>query len=330
MKSKILTLSVIILLALTTIIVISSAQVKAQTGSTTAKWITSYTIADATGNTIAKLDPTTGLVTVVAPISNNEELEVTLTITVATSDPSSSLTLTTGMAHSADLDHYWVHDASDGYDIGSYDPNSPSFSFTQAAGALTISCYGEAQGTVSTVTSNGITLHVPVSLSLITLTDPSGSTLDSITYNITDSSINNYNHLLSQEQSQLSHLQSQNVDPGYTQVFQNVITQSQALASAGLTDQATDMLNGLSTSAQPVGAGVTFIYIPLIAVFAVIAVLFIFMFMRTRSKVSYFHLVVEDQIKDLEGLTLRASKIDRTMASNLDSVKDRLKRLVGM
>lgn len=328
MKSKILTLSVIILLALTTVIVISSAQVKAQTS--TAKWITGYTIADSTGNTIAKLDPTTGLVTVVAPISNNEELEVTLTITVATSDPSSSLTLSTGMAHSQDLDHYWVHDASDGYDIGSYDPNSPSFSFTQAAGTLTISCYGEAQGTVSTVTSNGITLHVPVSLNLITLTDPSGSTLDSITYNITDSSINNYNNLLSQEQSQLSHLQSQNVDPGYTQVFQNVITQSQALASAGLTDQAAAMLNGLSTSAQPVGAGITFIYIPLIAVFAVIAVLFIFMFMRTRSKVNYFHLVVEDQIKDLEGLTLRASKIDRTMASNLDSVKDRLKRLVGM
>jgi hypothetical protein len=46
--------------------------------------------------------------------------------------------------------------------------------------------------------------------------------------------------------------------------------------------------------------------------------------------VSYLQLVVEDQIKDLEGLTLRASKIDRAMASSLESVKDRLKRLVGM
>jgi len=58
--------------------------------------------------------------------------------------------------------------------------------------------------------------------------------------------------------------------------------------------------------------------------------LFAFLFMRNRGKVSYFKLVVEDQIKDLEGLTLRASKIDRTISSNLSSIEDRLKRLVGM
>ena len=72
------------------------------------------------------------------------------------------------------------------------------------------------------------------------------------------------------------------------------------------------------------------LFIPLIVVVAVIAVVFAFMFMRVRGKISYLQLVVEDQIKDLEGLTLRASKIDRTMSSNLESVKDRLKRLVGM
>ena len=63
---------------------------------------------------------------------------------------------------------------------------------------------------------------------------------------------------------------------------------------------------------------------------AVVAALFVVMFLRIRGRVSYFRLVVEDQIKDLEGLTLRASKIDRAMGSSLDSVKDRLKRLVGM
>ena len=52
--------------------------------------------------------------------------------------------------------------------------------------------------------------------------------------------------------------------------------------------------------------------------------------LRIRGKVSYMQLVVEDQVKDLEGLTLRASKIDRAMSANLDSVKDRLKHLVGM
>jgi hypothetical protein len=62
----------------------------------------------------------------------------------------------------------------------------------------------------------------------------------------------------------------------------------------------------------------------------VLAAVFGLMFLRVRGKIKYVLLVLEDQIKDLEGLTLRASKLDRTIASSLDSVKDRLKSLVGM
>jgi hypothetical protein len=72
------------------------------------------------------------------------------------------------------------------------------------------------------------------------------------------------------------------------------------------------------------------LFIPIVGVLAAVAVIFVVLFLRVRGKVSYVQLVVEDQIKDLEGLTLRASKIDRAMASSLESVKDRLKRLVGM
>ena len=90
------------------------------------------------------------------------------------------------------------------------------------------------------------------------------------------------------------------------------------------------LLNGLTTANEPMSSTAQMIYIPLIIVLAALAALFVVLFLRIRGKVSYFQLVVEDQIKDLEGLTLRASKIDRTIASNLDSIKDRLKSLVGM
>jgi hypothetical protein len=253
-----------------------------------------------------------------------------VTINVVTSDPSSSLTLTTGMAHSTLEDYYWSHNVSNNYDLGTaYDPNSASISFAQNAGTLQISCYGQAQGQVAT-TVGSVTIHIPVPTALITLSDPSGATLAAVNANVTDSSINNYNTQLKAAENKLSSLQSSNVDPGYVQVYQNVIQQSETVANEGLTDQATAMLNGLSSTAAPASAGTTFLYIPLVVVFAVIAGIFGFMFMRTRSKTNYFRLVVEDQIKDLEGLTLRASKLDRTMASNLDSVKERLKRLVGM
>ena len=98
----------------------------------------------------------------------------------------------------------------------------------------------------------------------------------------------------------------------------------------GLTDNAIAMLDSLDVANAPAGALLQILFLPLIVVFGVAAVLFAFLFMRNRGKVGYFRLVIEDQIKDLEGLTLRASKIDRTISSNLASIEDRLKRLVGM
>jgi hypothetical protein len=326
MKNKILTLSIIILLMLTTIYVTSTANVKAQVGS--GQWITKYRIEDAiTGDLILSKDLTTGATSGNGQISDGANLKVTVTINVATSNPSSSLTLSTAMAHSSTLDHYWAHDASDGYSLGGYDPNAASFSFSQTAGTLTISCYGVASGTVAT-TVGGITLHKAVPISLISLTDPSGALLDEINTNITDASINEFNTKLQGAQSTLAGLSG--VDPSYTELYQNVITEAQNVANQGLTDNAISMLDSLNVSSAPASGTLQILFIPLIAVFAVLAGIFGFMFMRSRSKVSYFQLVVEDQIKDLEGLTLRASKIDRTMASNLDGIKDRLKRLVGM
>ena len=47
------------------------------------------------------------------------------------------------------------------------------------------------------------------------------------------------------------------------------------------------------------------LFLPIVGVLAAVAVVFVVLFLRVRGKVSYFQLVVEDQIKDLEGLTLR-------------------------
>ena len=98
----------------------------------------------------------------------------------------------------------------------------------------------------------------------------------------------------------------------------------------GQVTNAIALLNQLNISDEPASSATQALFLPVAGVLAAVAVIFAILFMRIRGKVSYFQLVVEDQIKDLEGLTLRASKIDRAMASNLDSVKDRLKRLVGM
>lgn len=324
---KILTLSIIILLTIT-VVYVSAASLAPVSAANTATYIQKYTVRDQqTGNFIYSNDLTTGSTSGTFAISNGQELEVSVTIKIDTSDPSSNLVLSTGLSHPSSLDHYWSLDSSSDYSLGSYNPNSQSFSFTHNAGTFTINCYGIASGTTET-SAGGVTLHIGVPVSLVKLSDAGSNTLDEIKTNITDASINEFNTKLASAQKTVNGQSGS--DPAYVSLAQGVINNAKTVAAAGLTDQASQMLDALNNANAPASGAMQILFIPLVAVFAVLAGLFAFMFFRNRGKISYYQMVVEDQIKDLEGLTLRAAKIDRTMAANLDSVKDRLKRLVGM
>jgi hypothetical protein len=322
MKSKLLVVSVFILIASAFMASVSMAFGAARAGD----WITNYRIEDAaTGRLIVD----TAANVQGGSIIDGAQLKVTVTISVPTSAPSTMLSLSTAMSRMTSKDHYWEHDTTDGYSLGAYNPNAQTISFSQAAGVLTIACYGVATGKV-TQQVGSVTLHKAVPISLVSLKDPSNTILDEVKLNITDSAIDEYNTLLAAKQQKLAELSSSGVATGYVDVYQNIVTQSQAVAGQGLTDAAIAMLESLNVTNEPAGAVMQNLFLPLVVVFAVIAGLFGFLFMRIRGKVSYYRLVIEDQIKDLEGLTLRASKIDRTISSSLASVEDRLKRLVGM
>ena len=70
------------------------------------------------------------------------------------------------------------------------------------------------------------------------------------------------------------------------------------------------------------------IFLPVMVALVVAVVAIAFLYLRVRSKRNYVLAVIEDQIKDLEGVTLRASKLDRTISSRLESIKEKLKNLV--
>jgi hypothetical protein len=322
---KILTLSIIFLLTLT-IICIGPASMSPVKAANTATYIQNYSISDTSTGFIYSTDLTTGSQSGTFQISNTESLEVQVTINIPTSNPSSTLTLSTGMAHPSG-DHYWALDPSSSYSLGAYNPNSASFSFPQTAGTFKINCFGIVSGTTQT-SAGGITLHKGVPVIFVKLSDPSGAVLDEISHNITDASINEFNTKLASAQNTINGLGG--ADPAYVSLAQGVIDNAKAIADVGLTDPASQMLDALNNANAPASGAMQILFIPLVAIFAVLAGLFGFLFFRTRSKVGYFQMVVEDQIKDLEGLTMRAQRIDRAFSSNLESVKDRLKRLVGM
>jgi hypothetical protein len=319
MKNKILSLSLLLLLA-TMMIISVSPPVKAVGEG---QWITGYKIEDATsGQLLVQFDSATGVNMTSSPMIPGAEVKVTFSVNIFTPG-SGNLKLTSGLQKSSThANGYWELISQD-YTLGStYNPNSASTEFNWVVGTFTIALYGKVP---NSATDTQTLIHV------VTLTSASGgAAIDQINVFATTANLAAFNVLYAQQEAKLKTLISSGVAQGYIDIYTNVLNASKAIATQGDVNDAMALLNGLNVSNAPVSSTMEALFLPIVGVLAAVAVIFVVMFLRARGKVSYFQLVVEDQIKDLEGLTLRASKIDRTLSSSLESVKDRLKRLVGM
>ncbi len=315
MKKKIIATCVFMLLASAYLLSISTTFADVGKGD----WITKYTVEDKqTGTKLLEVDFEAGTKTEYSPILAGAQLKVTFTVNVFTSG-AGNLQLRTNMRMATGASQFWEL-VSEDYQLGSaYNPTQSATSFNWVEGTFEMICYGQ----VSSVTK-------PANVTLVALWGPTGTTLDEIKVLVLTAGSGEFEDLYDQKEARLQTLIDAGVVAGYTEMYENMLNQSRTLQQAGLTDVAISLLKTIPDSGEPMGSAIEMILLPVIAVAAVAAVVFAFMFLRARGKNSYFRLVVEDQIKDLEGLTLRASKIDRTISSNLSSIEDRLKRLVGM
>jgi hypothetical protein len=287
------------------------------------EWITQYRIEDNnSGQLLMEVNFATDTNITYAGIFGGAELKVTFTINIPFSQPSAVFKLTTSMQHSSITDRYWEL-ISQNYTLSnSYNPNQNTVLFTPLQGQLVMSCFGRIP------TGTGSTKPAP--FILVRLTDPSGTTLDQIRPAVISAEMDEFRVLFQQKEEKLQSLKDSGVAQGYINLYSNVLNQSQSIAAQGDSDSAIALLNSLPNSNEPVTSNWELLFFPAVGALAAIVIILALVFMRARGKLSYITLVVEDQIKDLEGLTLRTSKIDRTISSNLDSVKERLKNVVGM
>jgi len=54
------------------------------------------------------------------------------------------------------------------------------------------------------------------------------------------------------------------------------------------------------------------------------------LFARSRRRMGYILNVLEEQIKDLEGLVMKVSRVDKSISTRLETLRDRLRNLVGV
>jgi hypothetical protein len=311
-------LSVIFLvLLLTSVFVTSILSVKAIGEG---DWITGYTVVDtSTGQKLIEADfATSAEPTVLSPVISGQELTVTFTINVFTSG-AGNLKLSTYMQKPSS-GTYWELIPGD-YDLGAgYTPNLSTMEFNWVKGTFEMICYGAAPK-VSRATN----------VTLVQLSSAGATTdiLDAIKVTVLTAGASEFQDLYDQKETKLQSLIDSGVAAGYTNMYSNMLNQSKALVAKGYVNEAIALLNALPSSGEPMGSALETIMLPALGGLAALAVVFAFLFFRSRGKTRYFSMVVEDQIKDLEGIILRATKIDRTMGSTLESINDRLKRLVG-
>jgi len=297
-------------------------------GIGTGEWIVNYRVEDLeTGQLILESAFQTGEIIQYVPLFAGSELLVTITVDVALTATYANLRLATNLAPSTIEDRYWQLQSQD-YQFVDYNPAQQYVEFQQVRGTFTILCYGRIPMGITQEKIGGFVLHKPEDYVLIKLTSPSGELLDRIKSDVLDAELDEYQNILEKRQDKLETLKDTGVAPGYIEIYEGVLEQAEAQAERGFVDEAIAILDLLAVSQEPVSSSVEILFLPLMGGLAIAVVAVGFLYLRARGKRNYVLSVIEDQIKDLEGVTLRASKLDKTISLRLESIKERLKKLI--
>ena len=292
------------------------------------EWIVRYRVEDLeTGQVYIDQDFETGEISEFSPLFDGSELKVTFTVNVELTVSHVNLKISTDLTHSSIEDRYWQLHTQE-YSFEDYNPNEKTLEFTQVKGTFTLTCYGKVPKGVTTQTISGYVLHNVKDLVTVKLTGPSGELLDQIENEVLDAEIDEYRNLVEIRDEHLEVMKNTGVSPGYVEIYENVINQAEVQAELGFVDEAISLLDILAVSQEPASSLGETLFLPVMVALGIGVAVIGILYIRSRSKSSYVLSVIEDQIRDLEGVTLRVSKIDRDLASRLDSLKERLKKLV--
>jgi len=293
-------------------------------------WIEEYTLKNySTGQTVLEWDSVTDELLQNAPILAGDEYIITFTLNVRQTVDNAVLELkVASLMDKMSEEYYWDIETPAFPETDDFNPASRTINFHHNEGVYVISAVGRIATDATVFTTEGVTLHKPIFLTLINLDGPVGTEYDLVMVNVIDSAIDDYRFLLGQKEAELQDYIESDVDPAYIQLYENFVALAEEEAEQGLVNSATNLLTNLEVEAPPVQTGPSFMekyFLPVVGGLFVISVLGVFMFIRTNSRLGFIKMVVEDQIREMEAVQSRASRIDRTLAQRLDEINDRLK-----
>ncbi len=293
-------------------------------------WIENYIIKNySTGQTVIEWDFDSDELLQNAPILAGDEYIITFTLNVRQTVDNALLDLT--LSTHIDMDseaYYWEVENNFPRYMEEFNPAQRQIRFHHEEGVYTISAVGKIDPTSTVFTNEGITLHKPIDVLYIKLDGPVGTDYDSVSINVIDSEIDDYRFLKSQKQAELQNYLDSDVDPAYIQLYENFVALADEEASEGLVESAINLLSNLEVEAPPVQTGPSLsekYFLPAVGGLLAVSIIGVFMFIRTNSRLGFVKMIVEDQIREMEAIQSRASRIDRPLASRLDEINDKLK-----
>jgi hypothetical protein len=283
----------------------------------TQNWVNVVAVTDMTGN--QALQPTDQLI---AGHTYND----TIMITVPFSQSVSKFTVALAPAMLANGSQFWYLHTPQyaGYNRTTFTSSLKSVTFDQAQGQVELSAIFKIPLNLTTVTTNGIVLHFEkLSYPLIVVTVTGGAIVGTDGITVVDQAIQAY---LTLYQSRSTLVSSGQVDSSYAPLLQQTLNLSQSLYKAGLTTQATSLLESISPSNLPTPPSSSYVSYIIIAVIflAIIAAALALLWVRGRGKAGFATGVVNEANSELASLEVVAGRYDKNLADQLKALREKL------
>ena len=276
--------------------------------------ITNFTVLDPNGN-----DVTDEFLVAGGSYTINFEIEIGATL-------SDNILLTTSMEKSGNS--FWtLNNNYEGVETSTWTPGSQSITFQAIEGTAQFTLDGKIPEAITEkeIADIGKTIHALELVPLLVMSLDSMEILDERTYTITDQTIISYDALL---QSKTEKLDSISMDEKYNSLALEIVSEAEYLTSFGLYDDAIQLLETIPDSDYPEPPRTTTLLIASSIFLGITTIAFVLLFIRTRSSTSYLSSSVSEKADKLDLLLIKASRIDRSLADDLETIKKELKELV--
>ena len=304
--------SVVVIALLLMVVSVGAGAASAQTSN----WVSVVSVKDMTGGqTLAMTDP------LVAGHTYN----TTIKVDVPVGTTGSTFLVALNPKVDANGSQFWYLKTPDylGYNRSTFTSSLRTVQFNWLQGTLELSAIYKIPLNLTTVVTNGLTLHLTQGgFNLVSVT-VSGGAAGGVSVVVEDQSIQAY---LNEYHTASNLISSGQLSSSYAPLMGGVLNLSQSLYKAGLTDQATALLKDVTPSVLPLppsSSNDLYLMVAVIVI-AVLAALFAVGYIRGRSKSGYASAVINETNRELASLEVVASRYDRNLADQLKKLRDKL------